>query len=310
MRPTHIILGILLAIIWGCNFIAIQLSLTEIPPFLLCAIRFFFASVPIIFFIKRPAIPLYMLTAYGLLTFGIQFTLLFVGMNLGMPPGLSSLILQMQLFFSLLLAIIFTNERPNRVQIIGMCVAFGCIAVVISQLDHTASIFAFSCVLLAALSWGAGNIITKKFTKVNAIALVTWGSFVACLPLAILSLLIDGPSAIINSIKHLSLLVVSSTAYIVYLSTWVGYGLWNWLLKKYNIATVVPFGLLVPVFGMLSSTLIFNEEIQLWKLTAACLILLGVSIHLFGAHFSLFLTRAFEPLVRRFNINISTRSNT
>lgn len=282
MRPSHILLALLLVTVWGCNFIAIQFSLNEMPPFLLCAVRFFFASVPIIFFVKRPAAPFYMVILYGLFTFGLQFGFLFAGMSLGMPPGLSSLVLQIQLFFSLILAIFFLNERPTRLQLFGTCIAFSGIGVVALQLDHSISFLSFSCVVIAALFWGGGNLIAKKIGTVSAIALVTWGSFVAFIPLTFVSLYLEGPTQIWHSLTHLSFSGIASTAYIVYLSTWVGYGAWNWLLKKYDVASVIPFALLVPVVGILSAALIFHEPVQPWKWLAAALILSGLSIHIFG----------------------------
>ncbi len=283
MRPHHAMLALLLVTIWGANFIAIKVSLVELPPFLLCAVRFFFAAIPAVFFIKRPAVPFRMIVLYGTLTFALQFGLLFTGMSLGMPPGLTSLVLQVQLFFSLFFALFFLKETLQRHQLIGCMIALLGIVLVVLTLNESTPLSSFLLVIAAAAAWGGGNLIAKKIPSVNALALVSWGSLVAFLPLMFVSLLIDGPVLILHSLSHLSRLGFASTAYIVYLSTLVGYGAWNWLLNRYTVATIVPFALLVPVIGMLTAALVFKESIQTHHIMAACCVLIGLSINLFGS---------------------------
>ena len=55
-----------------------------------------------------------------------------------------------------------------------------------------------------------------------------------------------------------------------------GYAVWGWLLARHPAAQVAPLALLVPVFGMLSSTLILGEPLQDWKILAAALVMGGL----------------------------------
>src|SRR5207249_4460570 len=97
------------------------------------------------------------------------------------------------------------------------------------------------------------------------------------------------------SYHHITWVGVTSLFYIVYGSTWIGYGVWNWLLSRYAVGIIVPFTLLVPVIGILSSILILGEPFQRWKLIAGLFVISGVCINLLGTHF--FVTRPRSKLV-------------
>lgn len=282
MPITHLLLALLVVAVWGFNFVVIKIGLEDISPLLLCALRFFLSAFPAIFFVKRPNTPFKLVMAYGLIIFVMQFSFLFVGLYLGMPAGLASLVLQTHVFFTILLAVLFLGELPDRWQIIGAIVAFCGIAIVAMNLSREVTISGFVLIIGAAISWGVGNFISKKMGRVNVFSLIVWGSIVALPPFMLLSLCIEGPSGILSSMHHISLLSSLAVIYIVYASTWLGYGIWNWLLSQYPVATVAPFTLLVPIFGMLSSALVLGEPLESWKITAGLLVMTGITINLIG----------------------------
>lgn len=283
MPLTHILLAVLVAIVWGVNFIFIKLSLDEFSPLLLCALRFLLASVPAIFFIKPPAVPFRIIVLYGLIMFALQFALLFLGMHVGMTPGMASLIMQVQVFFSIFFAAIVLGELPNAGQMIGAFVSFAGIGLVAFHLDQTISLVGFICILAAAATWGVGTLITKKVNRINMFSFIIWGCFVASIPMFILSWIFEGFASMIYSYHHMTLTGVMSLLYIVCISTWVGYGVWNWLVSRYPVPVIVPFTLLVPVAGILSSILVLGEPFYLWKLVAGLLVISGLYINLLSS---------------------------
>ncbi|HAT7800462.1 TPA: EamA family transporter [Legionella pneumophila subsp. pneumophila] len=293
MPFAHLLLALLVVFVWGINFIFVKLSLEEFSPLLLCAVRFLLASVPAVFFIKPPAVPFKIIAGYGLIMFALQFALLFIGLRVGMTPGVASLLMQVQVFFSMFFAIIFLGEQPQVGQIIGALIAFIGIGVVALHFDHNVSLMGFLCILAAAASWGIGNLITKKIHSVNLIAVIVWSSFVACLPMFILSLVFEGPESFVTAYEHMTWKGIFSVLYIVYISTWVGYGVWNWLISRYPVGMVVPFTLLVPVVGILSSVFILGEPFYLWKLVAGLLVISGLCINLLTTR--LFVAKTQQP---------------
>ncbi len=286
MHPRHIALAILVVAIWGFNFVVIKVGLKEIPPILLCALRFFLSAFPAVFFIKRPAVPFRSVIAFGLVMFASQFALLFSGMYAGTTAGMASLVLQVHVFFTVALAVVFLAEQPSVWQIIGALTAFSGIGLVAA---HTGGeISALGLILIvAAASWGIGNLIAKKLGKVDMLALVVWGSLVAWPPLLLLSYLLEQDSWSLEGMAHLSWPTIGAIGYITYLSTLLGFAVWSWLLSHYPAATVAPFTLLVPVFGFTSSALALGEPLYPWKLAAAVLIIAGLCINLAGARIAM-----------------------
>lgn len=291
MPIKHLLLILLVILIWGMNFLFVTFSLTEISPLLLCALRFLFASIPAIFFIKPPAISFKIVALYGLIMFALQFSLLFYGMHHDIAPGMASLLLQTQVFFSMLFASIFLGEKPYSWQIIGALISFTGIGIIALHFDTNMSAIGFICILAAAATWGIGNLITKKIQHINMMALVIWGSFVACFPMLLIAFIFEGPASFAYTYHHLTWTGAGSLAYVVYASTWVGYGVWNWLVSRYPVSMVVPYTLLVPIVAIISSVLVLGEPFQPWKVAAGLFVIGGLCVNILG-------TRLFVPKIQ------------
>lgn len=280
MKTSHLLLALLTVLIWGLNFIAIHIGLEVFPPFLLSALRFALSAFPWIFFLPRPKAPLKDILGYGVFTFALQFGFLFSGIHLGLSAGLASLVLQVQMFFSIGLAALFFKDRPGIWKICGSLISFIGIGIVARYVDGSTSLMGLIFTLLAALAWSIGNMFTKKVDAASPLALVVWGNLVAFPFMAIASLLLEGPALIGSSFQNVSLPTIGAVIYIVYISTHVGYGIWGFLLKSYPTATVVPFTLLVPVVGFLSSALLLHEELSSWKIIASAFVMCGLIFNL------------------------------
>lgn len=280
MTLKHFLLAVFVVFIWGMNFVVIRVGLNGFPPLLLCAVRFGLAAFPGIFFLPKPKASLKYIVGYGLFTFAMQFGLLFSGIYLGLSPGLASLVLQVQVFFSMGLAALIFHDRASTWKIVGALISFIGIGVVAAKLDGGTSFIGLSLTLLAAFSWAAGNMFSKKVDASSPLALVVWGSFVALPVMIALSLVFEGPALIQSSFQNTSPATVGAVLYLVYLSTHIGYGVWGFLLNTYPTAVVVPFTLLIPVFGFLSSAFFLNEELPSWKIAASLIVLVGLTFNL------------------------------
>lgn len=281
LTPKHLLLALLIVIVWGLNFIGIYLGLKELPPFLFCTLRFGLSALPFVFFLPKPKAPLKYILGFGVFNFALQFGLLFSGIYLGLSPGLSSLVLQVQVFFSIGLAFLFFGEKPGFLKILGSLISFIGIGVVASNVGGDVTITGLVLTLLAAFSWAAGNMFTKKVNADSPLSLVVWGNLVALPFMMAASFFIDGKTAIVSSFQHMSWVTLAAVAYVVYVSTHLGYGLWGFLMKTYSTSAVVPFTLLIPVVGFLSSALFLGEHLTTWKLWASLFIMGGLIFNLF-----------------------------
>lgn len=276
LTPKHLLVVLSIVLIWGFNFVAVFIGLKSLPPFLLCAVRFGLSAIPLVFFLPRPKAPIKLIIYYGILNFAMQFGLIFTGIHLGISPGLASLVLQIQVFFSFGLAFLFFHDRPSPFKIVGSLISFIGIGIVAVNIDGQSTFLGLILMLLAALSWAGGNVFTKKIHSDSPLALVAWGNLAAFPPMLLVSLLFDGPQTIADSLQHISWAGIAAVMYIVYFSTHIGYGAWGFLMKSYSTSVVVPFTLLVPVVGFLSSALYLGEALPSWKLIASLFIMGGL----------------------------------
>ncbi|UVJ40276.1 EamA family transporter [Arthrobacter sp. CJ23] len=282
MNLRHSALAVLVAVLWGLNFVAIDFGLhpgggREVPPLLFVAMRFVLVVFPFIFFIRKPDVGWKAIIGVGLFMSAGQFGLLYLGMALGMPAGLASLVLQAQVLLTVLLAARFLGEKPSRRQLLGVVLGVAGLAVVAVGRSAVAPVLPLLIVLAAALSWATGNIIARKAKAASGLGLVVWSGAVVPLPLAGLSLLVDGPDTVLASLGDLQPATLLSALYTAVFASLVGYGIWNRLLGLYPSSDVVPFTLLVPVVGMTAAWLMLQEVPSIGELAGGLLLLAGVA---------------------------------
>lgn len=290
MKLKDVFLILLVIVIWGVNFPIIKIGLEELPPMLFTALRFTVVALPAIFFIPFPKTSIWNVIGVGVFLGILQFGLLFIAMKSDASAGLSSLILQAQVFFTIALSAIVFKETVNKLQLVGICIAaigFSCFFLGGAEnITYKGLIL----ILLAALSWSISNIIMKLTKEINLLHFMVWVCLVPPLPLLALSYSIESsqPVALLMSINIKTL---GALLYVSYLSTLVAYILWGKVLKTYSAATVTPFALLIPVVGIITSNLMLNESLQQIELIGAGLIMTGLLVSVLGKKVIKFLRR-------------------
>jgi O-acetylserine/cysteine efflux transporter len=282
MKPGHLLLAVLITAIWGANFSVIKLGLATVDPFILAGIRFSLCALPAIFFIKRPNVPWRFIIGYGLV-FGIGlWGVVNLGIKSGLSAGIASLVLQFSAFFTIFLGAWVFKEALTRYQLAGIVIALGGLTSIIFIVDGSVNLPGLALVIVGAASWSIANIINKKAKTQDVFAFLVWSSAFSPLPLFLLDYAVNGTSGYAAFASQINLTSVLSILFQVYPNTLFGYWVWNSLLKKYPVSTVAPLSLLVPVFGMLGSVLMFNESVPASKLLAMGLIIIGLAVGLYG----------------------------
>ena len=288
------VLAAVVIVVWGVNFVVMKWGLQEVSPLLLCALRFAAASLPFLLFIRPPKnLPWRWLAAYGLVQGVGQFGLLFVGMQLGMPAGMSSVVLQTQAFISLLLAAAFMHERPRSWQWLGLCMATAgliTIGAAHGQGPAAMTLIGFLCTVGAAAMWAVANLITRhaaSFGTYEPVPFLVWTSAFPIVPLLLMALWLEGGAGhVAQQLQHMTWQGWGAVAYLAFVSTLLGYGLWTKLLQRYPTSTVAPLSLIVPVVGLLSAMALLGEFPSAQQWLGALGVLLGMLVNQFGGRWA------------------------
>ena len=281
LTTRDIIIALSVAAIYGLSFVAIQFAIDDIPPLLATAYRYVLTALPLIFFVKRPKVSWALLAAFGVAQGTIMFGLIFTAIDWGVPGGLASLIVQLQVFFTILFSAILFQERPKRHQLIGASVAFIGIAVIGAVKAQSAPVLPFLMVIASAATWGIANIIAKKAKPNNMISFIVWSAAFAPLPLFVLSMLFEGTRfGLPNQVPGIA--AILSVIFLAYITTVLAFSWWVGLLNKYSAAAVTPFALLIPVFGIGSMALVFGERLTIGVSLGCTLVFLGLAINVFA----------------------------
>lgn len=278
----HLLLALAIVAVWGTNFVVIKLALARLPPLLLATLRFVFAVLPAVFLLPRPQVPWRLLAAYGVLIGAGQFGLLFIAMRADITPGLASLVVQTQVFFTIGLAMALHRERLKALQVVALLLAAAGLGVIAWHVDASTTVTGLLMVLGAAACWAAGNLVAKAAGPVNMLAFVVWASLFSVPPLLAFSLWLEGPALIVHSLRDADAVAWGAVLWQSVGNTLFGYVGWAWLLARHPAATVSPMALLVPVFGMGASTLLLAEPLPGWKLLAALLVMGGLALNVLG----------------------------
>ena len=195
-------------------------------------------------------------------------------------PGLASLVVQAQVLFTVGLAVLLEGERVRLFQLVAAALAVAGFAVIGLHTDGSTTWLGIVMVLGSGLCWALGNLVGRHAGRVNMVAYMVWTSAFSVPPLVVLTLLTEGsPARLWHTIQAAPLLAWGAILWQSMANTILGYGLWAWLLVRYDAATVTPLALLVPVFGMASSVALLGEPFPAWKGSAMLLVMAGLSLN-------------------------------
>ncbi len=290
------LLAIAIVFVWGTNFVVIRVALDALPPLFLATLRFALVFLPACFFLPRPwsvgdsqndkkYVSWANLAFYGFCIGTLQFGALFIAMNGRISPGLASLVVQMQVFFTIALAMLRSGERLKAHQLLAFALALAGMGMIAVHRGQGTTLAGLSLVLVAAAGWALGNQARARSSQ-RGTRSTCWPMWCGrrCSPFhrcwACRCGLKD-QMRLQAGIARASAITWASVVWQSLGNTLFGYSCWAWLLSRYPAATVAPLSLLVPMFGFGASALLLGEPLPLWKFEATILIMAGLAVNLF-----------------------------
>ena len=279
---SHLLLALAIVAVWGTNFVVIKISLDSFPPFYFATLRYIFVLFPAVFFLRIPKVSWGNLCIYGLATGVGQFGVMYYAVNSQISPGLASLVVQTQVFFTIGFAMFFAKEGLRLYQALSVAVAMTGLVIIALHTDSTTTFLGLALVVFAGFSWGVANTVSRRAGAINMLSYVVWASAFSIPPLLIISPIFEGG---VHHLWEVTLAAPMGAWVGVLWQSWAntlfGYAAWGWLLSKHPAAVVAPAPLLVPIFGMGASAFFLGEALPSWKVMAAGLVIAGLVVNLF-----------------------------
>ena len=276
-------------VLWGLNFVAMKYALRDFTPFQLGAARYVVAALPLVFLVRRPALPWKWLLLYGLCQGVGQFGFLFTALRVGMTASLASVLMQTQVFFTVIFSFLMLRERPGLRLISGLVLAaaalacFGVSVTVASGAAVAVTVVGLVLNLAAAAMWAVSNIVARRAQQsangpggYDPVGFVVWSSLVPILPFLLMSLWFDLPAEQMHWLQA-SWSGWLAVAYLGWLATVAAYALWTGLLKRHTANQVAPFSLGVPVVGLAAGMLALQESITIWQWAGIALVMAALA---------------------------------
>ncbi|MBR1125364.1 EamA family transporter [Bradyrhizobium lablabi] len=277
MKPADVFIAVLVAVIWGLAFVASRIALDEFSPELMTTLRFAIAAIPCLF-LRRPDVAWPVLVAISFALFLGQFLAQAFAIAHGVPVGLTSVIVQSQVLFTIAFAAVLFSERPTRTQTIGIGIATVGLLMICGTVGYDFSVGAFAVLMISPVSFAVGNLLLRRAQDVRMFDLFAWLCLAAGVPLFALTLLSNGPQPTWHALTHMSLMGLACMLFLGGVSTSIAYWLWGRLLRDYPAAQVVPFALLVPFVGSAASSIVFGETFGPLRLAGMVTVIGGIAV--------------------------------
>lgn len=275
MKPADALQAVLVTALWGFNFVAAKLGLTEFPPIFLIAVRFTLVALLLVWFVRPPLERIGRVAAVSVTLGGLHFSLMFTGLQ-NVDAGTAALTIQLQVPFAALLAALFFNDPFGWRSLLGMLLSFAGMVLIAGAPSVSGNLPSLALVLGAALVWAIANLQIKALGQMSGLVLNAWISLLAAPQLFLASWLLEDGQW--RALTHAGPVGWGAIAYMALLVTIVGYGTWYRLLGRYPVSQTMPFMLLVPVFGVLSGVAFLGEALTWEILAGGALTITGVGI--------------------------------
>ena len=176
--------------------------------------------------------------------------------------------------------VLLCAENPSRnlrkVSEIYDRIAFAGVGFIAGEPRLQGQYLAFGFVLAAAAMWSVANLQVKLLGKVDGMMLIAWTAAFAAPQLLIASLLLEDGQ--LEALAAADWRAFASVAYQAAFVVVLGYGVWYWLLQRYDVNQAMPFTLLVPPFAVAAAILFLDETLTLPMLLGGVMTILGVGI--------------------------------
>ena len=280
MTPMHSrqYLGLLLvAFLWGVNFAIVKIGLGHWPPLLFVGLRFVAVAAALAPFMRPlPRDKLIQVAALSATLGVLHFGAMFAGLR-NLDAATAAIAVQIQVPFAAILAAVVFKETLHWRRIAGIAIAFAGVACLADEQHFGGQLGSLALVILAACVWATSSVQIKLLGEdIEILNLNGWVALLAAPQTLLASALLEtGQRQAVTGADFQAWSVIAYQA--IFVSV-IGYSIWYRMMRQFPINQVMPFTLLVPVFGVLSGVIMLGERLTPLMLIGGALTLFGVGV--------------------------------
>ena len=277
LPPRDFAFLVFINLIWGLNLIASKIGVSHFPPVFFTALRFSVLGLVLLPFLRWHAGRMQGLMVAAVLSGGLQYALLFMGIRAAPDVGSVAIAQQLGVPFTTLLSILFLGETVRWRRGLGIALAFLGVAIIAFQPSVYAARTGLALVVASALIGSFGLVAVKRLgPSLKPLEMQAWFAVSGLPVLWLLSAwLEDGQRAAVASASARDWGALLFTALVSSLVAHTGY---YWLVRRYPVTSLSPLTTLSPVFGVTFGVLIYGDSLSARILVGGLLTLVGVTI--------------------------------
>ena len=270
----------LVPIFLGFGFVIAKPAFDSFPPILLMGLRFIFAASILIWWFPIPRGYLLKIFVASLIANTLQYSITYSGLDL-IDASSAVLLVQLEVPFGVIFAYFMLKEKPTIRALIGICIAFIGVYVLIGSPNLDGKIIGIGLTILGSAIWALGQVVVKPLSKeINPLALVAWMALFSGPILILLSAIIDGNT--INYFTNAKTEHWIIAIYIGFIMQPITYGCFYYVIKNnpiYKVLPIVTMG--IPPTGLLAAIFLLGEEPTPELFIGGAIIIIGVILIVF-----------------------------
>lgn len=292
MAQTHhhegwkiVLAFVLVYVFWGSTYLGIRIAVEQIPPALMCAIRFSVAGWVMLAWCRLSGRPV-RLSARQLNQFAVIGILLLMGGNLTLsyaerivPSGLSALLVAIvPLWFLILDKLLLGDHRITTRAVAGLALGIAGVVVLLwPDLKATGALRRNE--LLAALtlpcgsfSWALGSVLAKRWeSQADRLSATAWQMVFAGIANFIFAVAVEDVSHVTWTRRG-----IGSVLYLVVCGSWIGYTAYIYLLGHVPTSKVSTYAFVNPVVAVFLGWAIEHEVVNRFILAGTVIVVISV----------------------------------
>jgi O-acetylserine/cysteine efflux transporter len=276
MRGRDALLALVPPLCWGSGFAVAKPAIAQFPPLMMMTMVYAAIAAAMFFSpTERRGTPWWAIIVMAAFNMPIQGAFLFFGLQ-QLDVTTTTLVLQSQVPMAVLLGWLLAGEDLNARKLLGTTVALIGVVAVIGLPAEKPPLLPVVWVLIGALTWALGQVLTRKLGRDDGMTLFKFMSYAAVPQLILATALIET--------EHWQAIATAdwrdwlALAFVCIVGFYAAYAVWYTLLRRCRVDDLAPFVLLMPLVSILFAWAALGESVSAAQLAGGLVILAGLAI--------------------------------